>query len=139
MRYDQAVNIEDLRAIAKRRLPRFVFDYLDGGAEDELTLRRNREAFRSASCRDTLVDVARRTVSTRLLGAPSALPVVVGPTGAQRPLLARRRPRACARRRGGRRAVRDVDGVDEPGRGHRARGSRSALAAGLCFRGARDH
>jgi (S)-mandelate dehydrogenase len=81
MRYDQAVNIEDLRAIAKRRLPRFAFDYLDGGAEDELTLRRNREAFQSQCWRGrTLVDVSRRTLSTRLLGAPSALPVVVGPT-----------------------------------------------------------
>jgi (S)-mandelate dehydrogenase len=81
MRYDQAVNIEELRAIAKRRLPRFAFDYLDGGAEDEVTLRRNREVFRSLLWRwKTLVDVSRRTLSTRLLGAPSALPVVVGPT-----------------------------------------------------------
>ena len=81
MRYDQAINIEELRAIAKRRLPRFAFDYLDGGAEDELTLRRNCEAFSSLLWRwRTLVDVSSRTLSTRLLGAPSALPVVVGPT-----------------------------------------------------------
>jgi isopentenyl diphosphate isomerase/L-lactate dehydrogenase-like FMN-dependent dehydrogenase len=45
MRYDEAVNIEDLRTIAKRRLPRFVFDYVDGGAEDERTLAHNRNAF----------------------------------------------------------------------------------------------
>jgi (S)-mandelate dehydrogenase len=81
MRCDQAVNIEDLRAIARRRLPRFAFDYLDGGAEDELTLRRNEAAFRELRWRwRTLVDVSRRKLSTRLLGAPSALPVVVGPT-----------------------------------------------------------
>jgi (S)-mandelate dehydrogenase len=81
MRYDEAVNIEDLRVIAKRRLPRFAFDYLDGGAEDELTLRRNEAAFRELRWRwRTLVDVSHRTLSTRLLGAPSALPVVVGPT-----------------------------------------------------------
>jgi (S)-mandelate dehydrogenase len=81
MRHDQAVNIEELRAIAKRRLPRFAYDYLDGGAEDELTLRRNREAFRNLAWRwKTLVDVSSRNLSTRLLGAPSALPVVVGPT-----------------------------------------------------------
>lgn len=81
MRYDEAVNIEDLRAVARRRLPRFAFDYLDGGAEDELTLRRNQAAFRELGWRwRTLVDVSRRTLSTRLLGAPSALPVVVGPT-----------------------------------------------------------
>jgi (S)-mandelate dehydrogenase len=81
MRYEQAVNIEELRAIAKRRLPRFAYDYLDGGAEDELTLRRNCEAFRNLAWRwKTLVDVSSRNLSTRLLGAPSALPVVVGPT-----------------------------------------------------------
>jgi len=81
MRYHQAVNIEELRSVAKRRLPRFAFDYLDGGAEDELTLRRNREAFGRLCWRwKTLVDVSRRSLSTRILGAPSALPAVVGPT-----------------------------------------------------------
>jgi (S)-mandelate dehydrogenase len=81
MRYDQAVNIDELRVIAKRRLPRFAFDYLDGGAEDEITLRRNRQAFRDLGWKPrTLVDVSRRSLSTRLLGAPSALPAVVGPT-----------------------------------------------------------
>ena len=40
-----AVNIEDLRLLAKRRLPRAIFDFFDGGAEDEVTLRENRAAF----------------------------------------------------------------------------------------------
>jgi len=81
MRFDQAINIDELRTIAKRRLPRFAFDYLDGGAEDERTLRRNRDAFGQLAWRwKTLVDVSRRTLSTQVLGAPSALPVVVGPT-----------------------------------------------------------
>jgi (S)-mandelate dehydrogenase len=81
MRYDQAVNIDELRVIAQRRLPRFAFDYLDGGAEDEITLRRNRQAFRDLGWKwRTLVDVSRRSLSTRVLGAPSALPAVVGPT-----------------------------------------------------------
>jgi len=82
MRFGDAINIEDLRAIAKRRLPRFVFAYVDGGAEDERTLVGNREAFARLRFRPrTLVDVSNRAVSARLLGAPSALPVVVGPTG----------------------------------------------------------
>ncbi len=81
MRVEDTVNIEELRAIAKRRLPRFAFDYLDGGAEDELTLRRNREVYRSLGWKwRTLVDVSKRNLSTQLLGAHSALPVVVGPT-----------------------------------------------------------
>ncbi|HET8692809.1 MAG TPA: alpha-hydroxy acid oxidase [Steroidobacteraceae bacterium] len=82
MRAVDAVNIAELRAIAKRRLPRFVFDYVDGGAEDERTLAGNRDAFeRLRFAPRTLVDVAERDLSCRLLGAPSALPVVVGPTG----------------------------------------------------------
>jgi (S)-mandelate dehydrogenase len=82
VRCEDAINIDELRAIAKRRLPRFVFDYVDGGAEDEITLRGNRSAFERLRFRPrTLVDVSVRDVSTRLLGAQSALPVVVGPTG----------------------------------------------------------
>jgi (S)-mandelate dehydrogenase len=80
--FSEAVNIEDLRAIARRRLPRFVFAYVDGGAEDERALAANREAFARLRFRPrTLVDVSRRDVSGRLLGAPAALPAVVGPTG----------------------------------------------------------
>jgi isopentenyl diphosphate isomerase/L-lactate dehydrogenase-like FMN-dependent dehydrogenase len=49
----RAVNIEDLRLLAKRRLPRAIFDFFDGGAEDEVTLRENRAAFervRACAC-----------------------------------------------------------------------------------------
>src|SRR5574339_622922 len=82
MHYQDAINIEDLRAIARRRLPRFVFMYVDGGAEDEVTLRGNLDAFARLRFRPrTLVDVSARDLSTRLLGKPSALPIVVGPTG----------------------------------------------------------
>jgi (S)-mandelate dehydrogenase len=82
MHASNAINIGDLRAIAKRRLPRFVFDYVDGGAEDERTLAGNREAFaRLRFVPRTLVDVSKRDLTARLLGAPAKLPVVVGPTG----------------------------------------------------------
>src|SRR5688572_14637671 len=82
MRYEDAINIEDLRAIARRRLPRFVFAYVDSGAEDERTLAGNREAFARLKFRPrTLVDVSKRDLSARLLGAPCAFPAVVGPTG----------------------------------------------------------
>ena len=82
MDFHEAVNIEDLRAIARRRLPRFVFDYVDGGAEDERTLAANCEAFARIRFRPrTLVDVGRRNLAAPLLGAPSAMPAVVGPTG----------------------------------------------------------
>ncbi|MEX0733821.1 MAG: alpha-hydroxy acid oxidase [Steroidobacteraceae bacterium] len=82
MRFQDAINIEDLRAIARKRLPRFVFTYVDGGAEDEITLRGNRDAFLRLRFRPrTLVNVSKRDLSTQMLGAPSALPIVVGPTG----------------------------------------------------------
>ena len=45
MRVENAVNIADLEALARRRLPKVIFDFMDGGAEDEVTLRGNREGF----------------------------------------------------------------------------------------------
>jgi len=82
MRLRDAINIDDLRAIARRRLPRFVFDYVDGGAEDERTLRGNREAFARLRFRPhTLRGVADRDLSAPILGHSAALPAIVGPTG----------------------------------------------------------
>ncbi|HWA38262.1 MAG TPA: alpha-hydroxy acid oxidase [Burkholderiales bacterium] len=78
----RAFSIEDLRRLAKRRLPRAVFDFFDGGAEDEVTLRGNRAAFeRVRLLPKVLVDVARVDLGAALLGVPSALPLAIGPTG----------------------------------------------------------
>lgn len=75
--------IEDLRTLARRRLPRAVFDLFDGGAEDEVTLRDNRQAWERVRLMPrVLVDVAQVDCSTTLLGAKSAMPVAVAPTGA---------------------------------------------------------
>src|SRR3954468_22444962 len=77
-----AVSIEDLRRIAKRRLPRAVFDFFDGGAEDENTLRGNRAAFeRVRLAPRVLVNVAQIDTSATLFGKPVALPLAIGPTG----------------------------------------------------------
>jgi len=82
MRLERAINIEDLRGMARRRLPRFVLDYVEGGAEDEVTLRANRASFERVRFRPrTLVGVPQRDVGTMILGKPSALPVIVGPVG----------------------------------------------------------
>jgi (S)-mandelate dehydrogenase len=79
----QAHSIEDLRRLARRRLPRAVFDFFDGGAEDEWTLRANRRAFERRGLRPrVLVDVTTVDTATELVGAPSALPIAVAPTGA---------------------------------------------------------
>ena len=77
----KAYSIEDLRRAAKRRLPRAVFDFFDGGAEDEVTLRDNQAAYqRTRLVPKVLTDVSSIDTSTVLLGQPSALPLVIAPT-----------------------------------------------------------
>ncbi len=79
----KAYTIEDLRRQARRRLPRAVFDFIDGGAEEEGTLRDNRAAFtRIRLAPKMLVDVSRIDTSTTILGGPSKLPLAIAPTGA---------------------------------------------------------
>lgn len=75
-------NIGDLRAGAARRLPRAIFDFIDGGAETEATLRGNEEALaRLRLVPRVLVDVAKLDTGTDILGTQAALPMAVGPTG----------------------------------------------------------
>jgi len=81
-RLARAWTIDDLRSLAQRRLPRAVFDFIDGGAEDEATLRDNRAAFaRMRLLPKVLVDVSNVDTSTTLLGAASKLPIAIAPTG----------------------------------------------------------
>src|SRR6059058_983507 len=78
----QLVSIEDLRQVARRRLPRAIFDFFDGGAEDEVTLRENRAAFeRVRLLPKVLVNVAKVDMKVQLLGGPAALPLAIAPTG----------------------------------------------------------
>jgi (S)-mandelate dehydrogenase len=78
----RAFSIEDLRGLARKRAPRFVFDYVDGGAEDGVTLRGNRAALDRVRFRPrTLVDVSRRRLDVTIFGKPAAMPAVVGPMG----------------------------------------------------------
>ena len=75
-------NIDELRLVAKRRLPNFVFEYVDSGAEDEATLRANREVFDQwRLVPSALVDVTRRDTSVSLLGHTADWPLVIAPTG----------------------------------------------------------
>src|SRR5437868_6092358 len=82
MHLADAVNIEDLRLLAKRRLPRAIFDFFDGGAEDETTLRDNRAAFeRIRLLPKVLVDVSSIDLKTDLLGKTASMPLAIAPTG----------------------------------------------------------
>src|SRR5947208_5428012 len=81
----RVLNIEDLRRAAKRRLPRVVFDYIDGGAEGETTLRENCRAFESISFRPRhAVPVPGGDIRTRVLGHDLALPFMLAPVGYSR-------------------------------------------------------
>src|SRR5580704_9990569 len=79
------INIEDLRRAARRRLPRAVFDYIDGGAEREFTLRENCRAFEMVTFRPrSAVATQECRLQTTVLGTPLALPLLLAPVGSSR-------------------------------------------------------
>lgn len=81
----RVINIEDLRRIAKRRLPRVVFDYIDGGAESELTLRANCRAFEDVTFRPRCaVATSMCDLRTTVLGTSLSMPLVLAPVGSSR-------------------------------------------------------
>jgi len=81
-RLANAHTIEDLRAIARRRVPRSVFDYVDGAAEQEVSLRRARAAFDRVELHPRILrDVSVIDSRTDVLGVSAALPLVLAPTG----------------------------------------------------------
>jgi L-lactate dehydrogenase (cytochrome)/(S)-mandelate dehydrogenase len=82
MRAERAVSIADLRRLARRRLPRLVFDFIEGGVEDEIALRRNGEAFARWNLLPRyLVDVSVRNQARTLFGRRHAAPFGIAPTG----------------------------------------------------------
>jgi len=81
----RVVNISDLRRLAARRLPRAVFDYIDGGAEGEVTLRENARVFDAVTFRPRqAVAVPRCELGTTVLGTPVGLPILLAPVGSSR-------------------------------------------------------
>lgn len=81
-RLARSATVEDLRRIARRRLPRGVFDYIDGGAEDELTMAANSAAYRRLTFSPRVLrDVSQVDISSSLLGRKLAYPLVLAPTG----------------------------------------------------------
>ena len=81
-RLARAASVADLRRIAKRRLPGGVFDYIDGGAEDERTLTANQRAFAQTTFRPRVLrGIGKVDIGSSLLGRPLAYPLVLAPTG----------------------------------------------------------
>ncbi len=85
MRLTDCHNIDDFRRLAKAKLPWPVFDYIDGGADDELTKDRNTASFADADLvPDVLAGVAEIDTSVTIMGRKTALPLILSPTALQR-------------------------------------------------------
>lgn len=81
----QFTSVEDARRVARRRLPRFAFDFIDGGAEEEWTVGANRRAYAGVTFRPTyLTDVSQRDLTTTVCGQRLDLPIILAPTGLAR-------------------------------------------------------
>src|SRR5580692_13173104 len=81
----RAVNIEDLRCLARKRMPRVVFEFLDGAAEDETTLAANRSAFENYTFRPRhAVAIAQCDLRSRVLGFEIPFPALLAPIGCSR-------------------------------------------------------
>lgn len=79
-RLRHAYDVDDLRRLARRRLPRAVFEVIEGGTGDEVTVRRNREAFARIALRPrALVDVAKVDTATTILGEAVSMPLMLAP------------------------------------------------------------
>ena len=78
-------DIDDLRKAAKKRLPKTIFDFLDGGADDEVSLRHNRYSFDQYTLvPDALTDVSKINMSTEVMGQKVSFPFILSPTGMSR-------------------------------------------------------
>lgn len=79
---DRCASVADVRRLARRRVPRAVFDYTDGASGDESSLRRAREAYRRVEFQPRVLrDVSNVDTSTSILGSIASMPLVCGPTG----------------------------------------------------------
>ena len=117
----KAISINDYRELARRRLPRFLFDYVDGGAYAEVTLRRNVSALQDVALRQRVLrDVSGADLSTTLFGQSLSLPVALAPIGLA----------GLTARRGETQAVRAAEVVKERARARCAQPSEHEIAGG---------
>jgi len=79
---DVALNIGDLRELAKRRLPKGMFEFMDRGSEDDIAIRNNIKAYENIKLKPrTLIDVSKRNISINIFGEQQNSPLIIGPTG----------------------------------------------------------
>ena len=78
----RAVNLQELRLLARKRVPKAVFDYVDGGANDEISYQRSAETFSKVQFHARVLrDVSKVDLTTKITGKDSALPIIFAPTG----------------------------------------------------------
>jgi L-lactate dehydrogenase (cytochrome) len=93
----RVVNVADLRRLARRRLPRVVFDYIDGAADDEVTQRANERAFHEVAFRPrSAVALESCDLRTTVLGTAIAMPLILAPVGSSRLFWPKGEARAAA-------------------------------------------
>src|SRR5947209_8425902 len=96
----RAASISDFRDLARRRLPRFLYEYVDGGAYEERTLHRNCEDLANVALRQRVLrDVSCISLETSLFGTAASMPVILGPVGLAGMLARRGEVQAAARPR----------------------------------------
>ena len=135
---DQAVNIADLRRLAQRRLPRLVFDYADGGAEDEITLRDNCRVFDTIRLRPRNgILTPRVDLRTTVLGTTFDLPFLLAPIGSTAAVPSARRGADRRRGRRGRRRLHPVDALRIAARRGQGRSDAAGVVPALPGRRAR--
>src|ERR1700674_2009072 len=79
---EDALNVHDLRIMAQKRLPKWLFEFVDRGTEDEVALRNNRAAFERIKLKPrVLVDVSKRSQQITLFGSKKTMPIAIAPTG----------------------------------------------------------
>ena len=75
-------NIEDLRQLARRKIPRAIFDYVDRGSYDEISYRANSDDLKAIRFRQrVLIDASNRSLATTMLGENVSMPIAIAPTG----------------------------------------------------------
>ena len=78
----RAVNLQELRLLARKRVPKAVFDYVDGGANDEISYQRSAETFSKVQFHARVLrDVSKVDLTTKIAGRDSAMPIIFAPTG----------------------------------------------------------
>lgn len=125
-------SIADLRELARKRVPRAIFEYADQGAYDEITFRLNQHDLDTIEFRQrVMIDVSHQSLATTLVGEAATIPLAIAPTGLTGLFRANSENARCARRGGFRKTVLSQYDVDLLDRGRSQHGDETLLVSNL--------